>query len=742
MVNRDIFLGSGASLTFVPETDIAITTNGTTGDLSTITFSSTFTTDFSLVNNLYVGCIIKRYANGTNAFKSSHRVTGNTATTVDISPAAKSVLNNDYFVIEAYGAPTPGGKDGTIKHLLADEWLGIVESATFPTTEVETKQMNLSLGGSRNKTYQYKGIETASGGNFAFVANHASFLYYFFGRCTELVCTTTAASGSITATAVDSGDTGKFHIDTNGVSLTNGSTSAFVETGPIFTRAILTTPTPHFNPAIIGGSASATLATPTISNAGAQIEADNSIITDFTGVGGLTITGGELVLTLSAETSTVTFPAESGSNYNSGFLTINLASPSGANGVTTLDILFDARSATVATSTGEDSVTVLIQNSATGAEIAQSVLTALAGKDVTVTRSGAILTITNKTGGYVGAAHITETTTTATTETMGSVAGGIVTAVSVTDAGSSVSGSGNLTLTANTTGGTNIDAVIALAAQSANPLTGLTVLTEPTESSGLIQNHIEYTFGEQDGDLLPSFAIEQVFSKLATTTNTYRTETDNADESLNFVKIARGCRVNTLTMTANANEEVKMTMDYNTRNVHSLERTEPYEARRGIETETDFINYTSSSIAPTFLEPFFFSDGTFSIFGESFLKITTMSLTMNNNLQDKRFLGVGSKSIQEAIPAERTYELQFNGHVTNDKLYTELLKTQENTTQDIELIFAKANGESITLKFKDYFVSANNFPIPDDKGAIEVETTVMPRNLAECKVKTHWILQG
>ena len=241
---------------------------------------------------------------------------------------------------------------------------------------------------------------------------------------------------------------------------------------------------------------------------------------------------------------------------------------------------------------------------------------------------------------------------------------------------------------------------------------------------------------------MPSFAIEQVFSKLATDTNTYRTETVNANESLNFVKIARGCRVNTMTMTANENEEVKITMDYNTRNVHSLDKTESYEARRGIEDEKSFFNYPSPATESTLLEPFFFSDGTFSIFGQSFLKISSFTLTMNNTLTDKRYLGVGSKSIQEAIPAERTYELQFTGYVTDNLLYNELLNQQENTNQNIELTFTKDNGENISLKFKDYMVSANDLPMPDDKGAIEVATTVMPRNLVECKVKTHWILQG
>ena len=132
-------------------------------------------------------------------------------------------------------------------------------------------------------------------------------------------------------------------------------------------------------------------------------------------------------------------------------------------------------------------------------------------------------------------------------------------------------------------------------------------VTIPTVGTdGKIDDAIEYTFEEQDGDLLPSFALEQVFSKLVDHdggTDIYETETVEANESFNFVKIARGCRVNTLTMTANENEEVKMTVNANTRNVHTLESDEEYTARRGVADETNFFNFTS---ADAFREPFSF----------------------------------------------------------------------------------------------------------------------------------------
>ena len=547
MANEDIFLGSGASITFIPENDIYVggkhTNNGafdgTNGLKDTIKVDSDFTSSFLLVNNLYRGCLLERY-DSSDICQSTHRITSNTVDEITFTPSINNIPTGAYFVIKSYGAPVPAHKDGTggtaTKRLLSDEWLGILESATFPTTEVEMKQTNISLGGTRNITYQYKGVTSFSGGNLNIVSNHGAWLYYFLGKCEKINAALTAPSAGAPTIYQNAGagDNNKIFIEATGVSA-DGSlkdVTGVSETGPLFFRQ------------------------------------DNN---------------NKFCPPLSPHLHT------------------------------------------------------------------------LADMD----------TITRPSG----------TTT--------------------------------------------------------------------------ISNAITYTFGEQDGDLLPSFALEQNLSKL-TGSSIYRTNTATEAEDLNFVKIARGCRVNTLTITANENEEIKMTMDLNTRNVHDLEQNERYDARKGVEDETAFFNYESSTNTDNMREPFFFSDGTFKVLGESFLKINTLTLTMNNNLQDRRFLGVGSKDIQEAIPAQRTYEIQFTGHVTDDALYTALLNDSEETSQIIELVFTKDNGESITLKFNDYFISANNFPIPDDKGPIVVEATVMPRRLANqtkdsidgCVVKTHWILQG
>ena len=396
------------------------------------------------------------------------------------------------------------------KKLNADYWMGIVESLTFPSVEVEFKQQNLFVGGSRNFTYQYKGIETAGNASVNIVANHGAWLYYFFGKCSAISATLASGTNPTSDFAGNTGSENKYYL--NGTSVT--------DTGPLFYRSL-----------------------------------DN---------------------------------------------------------VMTPPVL-----------RGQDAFGDLDQ------------------------------------------------------------------------------------------------------------------LTEPSGTT-TISDPIQYTFAEQDGDDLPSFAMEQVFSKLPSS-NTYRTNTANDDEDTNFVLIATGNRVNTLTMTANENEELKMTMDCMPRKVHELEKTESYEARRGVTNETDFKNYSSND---KFLEPFFFSSGSISLFGQNFLRITNFTLTMNNTLTDKRFIGIGSKTIKDAIPAQRTYELTFTALVTDDLLFNELKNQNETTGTVIDLIFDKSNGEQIRLKFDDYFLTTNTWPIPEDKGAVMVEATIVPRTLNSCTVKTHWILQG
>ena len=541
MTAEDIFLGSQASLTLVPEVDLYIPLDNSNSTTTVLRAHDDWEAHFLMVDNLYVGCTVELYdAGAPTTIVSTHIVTKNDEKDLTISPAhSHSLASGDFIHIRGYGAPCVGAKNSTTKRLNADNWLGLVESATFPNVEVEMKQMNLQLGGGRNFTHQYKGIETASGGNINLVANHGAFIYYALGRCTN-----------VNATLEAQGTTDL--LNGHGASSVDDRRFVYIDSG----------------------------------NGGAEADHD---VTEF-------LDQGPIFYKTQRGTNTLVPPLLSG---------------------------IDA---------------------AANTELLQRAIT------------------DGTTGG--GTDHL-----------------------------------------------------------------------------------ITYTFAEADGANLPSFALEQTLSK----TSTLTTNTASASESATFVRIARGNRVNTFTMTANENEEVKMTMDLNTRAVHSLTQAENYEARAGITDNRQLFNFEQANDSSTtdfdaeFLEPFFFSSGLFSVFGQQFLKVTNLTLTINNNLQDKRFIGIGNKSIKDAIPAQRNYEVSFTAMVTDDKLFEELLNQTEvgdTASTLLTLQFDKANGEQILMKFQDYFLNSANFTIPDDKGPITVEGTVMPRTLNSCTVKTHWVLQG
>ena len=512
MVNTDIFLGSGASLTLIPELDFYIEPDSapTDGD-TTVTLDSSNQSEMRLVTNLYIGCTLDFYAGSSIILQSSHTVTANTNTMFTFTPAIGAEVTTPYFILRSYGAPCPAPRISTsVATLNSDNWLGLVESATFPNMEVEPKQLNVSLGGSRNWTHQYKGIETASGGSINVVANHFAWMYYVLGNCATLApdAETDPTNPSTYHTAL-----GENEVYFN--------TSAHLAQGPIFYRSLT----------------------------GSRLFTPPLLPVDFT-----------------------------------------------------------------------------------------------------------------------GAANIR-------------------------------------------------------------------LLTLPTTTATLIT----YTFTEANGSNLPSFALEQTLTKDPTELSN---DGDSAAEDNTFVRVARGNRVNDISLTANENEEVKLTMNLNTRTVNNI-RGELYEARRGITDNTALQNYNTALDA--FSDPFFFSGGTFSAFGQTFLKITTMTLTINNNLQDKRFLGTGSKSIKEGIPAQRDYEVQFTGIITDDSLYTALTTDAEYATDGstnlLTLTFTKGS-ESMTLSLQDYLLNTATITIPEDKGPITLEGTIKPRNLTSCSVETHWILQG
>ena len=149
-INEEIFLGSGATLTLVPEVDLYVeilhSQTGAgydSGDVRTkLKVHGDFAAEYLLVDNLYVGCVLDLYDGASSTTPvSSHTITANDSDEFTITPRHEVTLaNGDFAVIRGYAAPCVGTKDGTVKRLNADNWLGLVESATFPNVDVEMKQ--------------------------------------------------------------------------------------------------------------------------------------------------------------------------------------------------------------------------------------------------------------------------------------------------------------------------------------------------------------------------------------------------------------------------------------------------------------------------------------------------------------------------------------------------------------------------------------------------------------------------
>ncbi len=86
--------------------------------------------------------------------------------------------------------------------------------------------------------------------------------------------------------------------------------------------------------------------------------------------------------------------------------------------------------------------------------------------------------------------------------------------------------------------------------------------------------------------------------------------------------------------------------------------------------------------------------------------------------------------------SDATHYIGCDPNPNTFKVYWEMVREFDKLAPDGTL------NEQILMKFQDYFISSSNVTVPDDKGPITIEATVMPRALNSCTVRTHWILQG
>ena len=110
MVSSDIWMGSGATVSMIPEKELHLgafvsIAGAADNREELLTLNSTFTTNFSLVTNLYRGCYLNIYAVSGNVFTDRVLIQANakaTTLTVNDSLERRLLQTNRYHLLWCY----------------------------------------------------------------------------------------------------------------------------------------------------------------------------------------------------------------------------------------------------------------------------------------------------------------------------------------------------------------------------------------------------------------------------------------------------------------------------------------------------------------------------------------------------------------------------------------------------------------------------------------------------------------
>ena len=259
-----------------------------------------------------------------------------------------------------------------------------------------------------------------------------------------------------------------------------------------------------------------------------------------------------------------------------------------------------------------------------------------------------------------------------------------------------------------------------------------------------LSNLTTYNFGELNGDVLPSFALEVLYDKSGVTNTT---AIDNNDpNNTRFARLFTGCQVNTMTLNFEEGQELKTSLDLVTRRAYDVETTgtDDYIPRRSIANGASNLQNFSATVADNY--PFQYSDGALKLFGHTVARVKSGSLTINNNITQQRFIdNVGRQTMSAHIPAQRTYEVSLTMLVTDTQIWDELRADGETanstgSSKNIQLQFTKDGGEQISISLEDYMIQSVTIPFPDDKGPVEVEMTASARTLGSASYTGKWAI--
>ena len=294
--------------------------------------------------------------------------------------------------------------------------------------------------------------------------------------------------------------------------------------------------------------------------------------------------------------------------------------------------------------------------------------------------------------------------------------------------------------------------------------TGSPNFNSASASYGEIQNRMSRLIYQ--GATVPSFTLETSMRTRNTGSYNLTGESEaapgSASDNKQLTRIWRGCKVKDFSLAADADAEVKLSVNFDalycytdTGRLEDTNKGDRYSAHRMFENIANTkANRKKAGIAPNTEKPFFFYNGQISAFGINLAQITNFSLTGNNNIENmltirgsaftesRNSLGQsleqvpfgGSRNPNLSIEKTVEYEMKMSIIVSDPLLWHEYRTNRNHDyTEPITLTLTKAgaaaNREQIIIVIDDYIISEAPMPIPEDKGVIKSEMTIMPKHV-------------
>jgi len=233
-------------------------------------------------------------------------------------------------------------------------------------------------------------------------------------------------------------------------------------------------------------------------------------------------------------------------------------------------------------------------------------------------------------------------------------------------------------------------------------------------------------------------------------------------DSQQLTRIYKGCKVKSWEMTADADAEVKLKVDFDalmcytdTGRLENSNKGDRYTAHRMFEnTASNKITRKTSGIAPNTEKPFFFYNGTITAFNTTMAQVTKFKVSGNNNTQTIYTVGAqplaesrntagqsleqvpfaGSRNPTLNVEGKVEYECSMEVIITDPLLWHEFRTNREHLYDEPITLHLVKNGagaarEEVRVIIDDYIIQDAPMQIPDDKSPIKSELVIMPKHV-------------